>query len=210
MLKIPYVSAPRNACALACYTMVAQYYFPDVTFEEIAEISDWEEGYVVWGFKFWNWITEQGVRVTDYDLIDAEAWSNEGTAGLKRSLSEKEFTYIQTHTRDLETLSKEVASVLDNPLFIYHRQKPTMELLNQAITNGNPAEVVLDSHTLDRIDGFALHRVVVTDIDDETVTFHDPRENPRPHRRESLAHFEKSWLKAVAEPELCVYEKVER
>jgi hypothetical protein len=208
MLNIPYVGSSKNACALACYTMVAKYFFPDITFERIAQISDWHEGYVVWGFKFWLWIAEKGIKITDYDLIDTDLWIQDGVDGLRKNLSEKEFNYIYTHTKDLEALREDLKLINKHPNFTYHRQKPNMALLRTAIEAGNPAEVVLDSHTLDRIDGFALHRVVVTDMDDSFVTFHDPREIPQPYRKVSLEHFENSWLRAVKEPELCIYEKL--
>ncbi len=209
MLDIPYIGSPKNACALACYTMVAKYFFPETTFEQIAEISNWEPGYLVWGYKFWSWITHKGIKVTDYDLIDLESWVAEGRDGLKKSVSKKEFDYINSHTKDLNGLTQDIIKLDKNNNFVYHRQKPTMDLLYKEITNRNPAEVVLDSHTLDKKEGFALHRVVVTDIDDKEITFHDPRETPRPNRVEPVEDFENAWLQAVSEPELCIYSKVE-
>lgn len=162
---------------------------------------------VAWGFKFWVWIMNKGVTVTDYDLFDIKAWVAQGEKGLKQSMSEKEFEYIDKHTKDLHVLRKDVQKVSQHPNFTYHQQKPTLELLSQSILKGNPCEVVLDSHTLDRVEGFALHRVVVLDVTDSEIIFHDPREVPRPHRRESINHFQKAWLKAVDGPELCVYSK---
>jgi hypothetical protein len=205
MLKIPYVSNSGNACALACYTMVAKYFFPNVTFDEIAKISEWEPGYVVWAFKFWYWIMEKGIQVEDYDLIALEAWANEGIGGLKKSISKKEFEFYKKNTKDLEILTKDIQKVMSHKNFIYHQQKPEFYNLTKAFSEGGVCEVVLDSRTLDNRDGFSLHRVVVLDIADKEITFHDPREKPRPARQESVKLFEKAWLKAVSEPELCIY-----
>ena len=66
MKNIPYIQAPSNACALGCYTMTAKYFFPEVTFDQIAEISQWEEGYIVWAFKFWLWIMDKGIKITPH------------------------------------------------------------------------------------------------------------------------------------------------
>ena len=88
---IPYVGNPGSACALACYTMVSMYFFPNTNFEKIAKISRWKEGYVVWEMPFWNWIMEQGVNVTNYDLINFTAWAEQGTEGLKASVPENLF-----------------------------------------------------------------------------------------------------------------------
>ena len=57
MKQVPYIANPDDSgCALACYTMVAQYLLPSlhITFEQVAEIADWKSGYVVWGFPVWK------------------------------------------------------------------------------------------------------------------------------------------------------------
>ena len=86
MKQVPYHGNPGNACALACYTMVAQYLLPDmhITFEQLAKLADWKEGYVVWGFPAWKWLMDQGLYVVDYDVIDYEAWAKDGVSGLRK------------------------------------------------------------------------------------------------------------------------------
>jgi hypothetical protein len=208
MLNIPYVGSDRNACALACYTMVAKYFFPETTFEQVAKLSDWKPSYVVWAFKFWNWITKKGIMVTDYDLIGYRDWAENGAKALEDTMSENEFNFIYTHTKDLDALSEELRKLLKNKRFVYHRQRPTFEQLKQAVQEGKPCEVVLNSHVLDHRAGFALHRIVVVDINERQITFHDPRPEPRANRKETIEHFNKAWLKALDEPELCIYSKL--
>lgn len=207
MLDIHYISNPGNACALACYTMTAKYFFPEKTFKEIAKISNWEPGYVVWGFKFWLWIMDKGIRVTDYDLADLQKWSNEGMAGLRESISETEFNFLKNNTKDLESYSSDIKKVLNHPNFTYHRRKATFADLEEAFQKGAVCEVVLNPKTLNGKDGYGLHRVVVLDITDQEIIFHDPsKNNPKPKRRESRELFEKAWL-GINEPELCIYSK---
>jgi len=206
MLKIPYISAPENACALACYTMIAKYYFPKTTFEQIANISKWEPGYIVWSFNFWKWITDKGIQIADYDLIDYNGWVKGGIEEMKKSLPEKEFNFYKDNTKDITRLTNEIKIVLQQKNFIYHKQKPIFEDLREAIQKGSPCEVVLDSRTLNNKAGFSLHRVVVLDVDEKFVTFHDPSLKPR--RKEAIEHFSKAWLEAVEAPELCVYLKI--
>lgn len=207
MLKIPYISAPNNACALACYTMTAKYFFPEVTFDEIAKISDWTPNYVVWPFKFWKWIMDKGIKIADYDLIDYQGWANEGAIVLENSMSEKELNWLKNNSKDLEKIGKDIKEVLEHKNFTYLREKPTFEKLSEEASKGNVCEVVLDSRTLDKREGFSLHRVVITSINEDSITLHDPRENPLPNREESIEHFKNSWLVAVSDPELCIYTK---
>jgi hypothetical protein len=207
MLKIPYFKNQGNACALACYAMVAKYFFPETTFNEIAKISDWEPGYVVWGLKFWYWLMEKGIKIENYDLIDYEAWAKEGLVGLRKSISKKEFEYYQKNSKDLAGLSKYILKVINHKNFIYHRQKPSFNDLIKAFQEGAVCEVVLNSASLDKEKGLFLHRVVIVDINGKSITFHDPREKPRPARKESLELFKKAWLEDLSEPELCIYRK---
>lgn len=205
MLDIPYVSAPENACALACYTMVAQYFFPKTTFDEVAQIVGWDPGYIVWAFPFWLWMMDKGIKVRNHDLIALQQWADHGIEGLQNSVSAKEFQYYQQNTTDLAKVTKHIHKVLQHPHFIYQQQKPAFADLETALNLGAVCEVTLDSHTLDRIEGFELHRVVVLEVTETTVTFHDPRETPRPARQETREHFGKAWLESVSEPELCIY-----
>lgn len=207
MLEIPFVKNPGKACALACYTMTAKYFFPKTTFEEVAKISDWEPGYVVWAFKFWLWIMDKGIKVTDYDLIDYEKWVNNGLDGLRESIGDKNFKYIKGNTEDLGSYAADIKKVLNHPNFTYIKRKQTFPDLEEAFKKGTVCEVVLNPRVLDGEDGFSMHRVVVLDITDKDIIFHDPQKKvPRPARKESKELFEKAWL-GLDEPELCIYFK---
>lgn len=207
MLDVPYFGAPKNACALACYTMVAKYFFPETTFKQIAKISNWEPGFIVWAFKFWCWIMEKGIEVEDYDLIALRAWADEGIKGLRKSVSEKEFGFYKKNTKDLNELTEDIRKVMKHKNFTYYQQRPKFSDLLKAFNKGSVCEVVLDARTLDNGEGFSLHRIVILDVNEKNVTFHDPREKPQPARKETIELFRKSWLEAVSEPELCVYRK---
>jgi hypothetical protein len=207
MLKIPYEKNPGNACALACYTMTARYFFPESSFEQIAKISGWKPGFVIWPYKFWLWILDKGIKITDFDLIDAEAWANDGLEGLRKSISTREYEFYLANTKDIDSYSVDIKKVLAHPNFIYRRQKSEWEDLVHAVKSGGVCEAVLDARTLDKKEGFSLHRVVVPGVDNGYITFHDPRGEPCPARTEPIDLFRKAWLEVVDEPELCVYRR---
>lgn len=206
MLKAPYIKQPDPmSCALACYAMVAKHFFPQISFSEIAKISDWKPEYVIWSFKFWLWIMDKGITIEEYDVIDYKAWANEGLEGLRKSTSEKEFNYYINNSFDLESYSEDIKKILAHPNFTYHRIKPTFEMLKTAVKNGNICEVVVDARTLQGRDGFSLHRVVVLGADDNFVTFHDPGDKPNVKVAKDL--FVKAWLETVTDSELCIYKQ---
>ncbi len=207
---IPYIPSPDDySCALACHAMIANYFVPGTTINDVAQIVDWQKGYAVWAFRFWKWLIDHGVRITDFDLIDYEAWAKDGSKGLERSLSAQEFNWYKSATKDLDALSSDIAAVIHNPELTYKLQKPTWSDLLNAFERGALCEVVLDSRALDGVDGFELHRVVILEVNEDTVTFHDPRPEPKsiPSRSVPAILFRSAWLEAVSAPELCVYEK---
>jgi hypothetical protein len=108
MLNIPYEKNQGNACALACYTMTARYFFTESSFEQIAKISDWKPGFVIWPYKFWLWLLDKGIKITDFDLIDAEAWANDGLEGLRKSISAKEYEFYLANTKDIDSYSEDI------------------------------------------------------------------------------------------------------
>lgn len=206
---LPYVGSPENACALACYSMVAQYFFPEVTFADVARVSRWREGYVVWEMPFWNWIMEKGVTVTAYDQIDLEAWGREGTAGLKKSVPEQEFQFYAQNTYDLVAYAEDIRQLFNDPRFTYRRQNPVWGDLQRHVADDAVCTVVLNAAALDGEKGFTLHQVAILDITDTCVIFHDPRETgeERPARQETHQHFKHAWLERVESPSLCAYKK---
>lgn len=204
---IPYVGNPGSACALACCTMVSTYFFPETTFEKIARISRWKEGYVVWEMPFWNWIMEQGISVTNYDLIDFTAWAENGTRGLKTSVPKKEFTYYKEHTHDLESYTKDIQKMVVNPCFKQYQRNPTWSDLVTEFDRDAICTVVFNSAVLDGKEGFTLHQVVILDITDTEVIFHDSRGGGRemPKRHETHEHFCRAWLETTNAPSLTAY-----
>jgi hypothetical protein len=212
MLDIPFEKNRGNACALSSYAMVGRSFFPEITFKQIAEISDWHKGYLVWGFRFWLWIMDKGIKITNYDLIDLNAWAKNGIDILGEGISKEELEIYKNKTYKVEEYSEVIKKVLAHSNFIFKRERPTWEDLEKAFQRGAVCEVVLDCLTLDeqeKSDKISLHRVIVLDITDKEIVFHDPRTNkPRPKRKESIELFKKAWLERLNGPELCIYERI--
>lgn len=207
MQKVPYHDNPGNACALACYTMIAQYLLPDagVTFEQLGKIAGWRKGYVVWEFPVWQWLMGQGVHITDYDGIDYNAWAKEGVDGLRRSLPQKEFEWYEANTFDLNEVTAHIRSAFANKNLTFVHRKPTWEDVLAEYAKPGICDIVLNSCVLNNKDGFAAHRVVLIEITDKAVVFHDPNfDGSGAYRREPIAHFRKAF-ESIGSPALARY-----
>lgn len=207
LTDVPYEANPGNACALACYTMVARYLLPDenITFEKLGKIADYRPGYVVWGFAVWQFLMDRGVHISDIDLIDYDAWSREGTNGLARSVPAKEFNYYQEYTYDLEVESKNIQLVFHHQNFEYLRKQAIWSDVETEFRKPGICDLTLNSRVLKRRDGLAVHRVVLIDISNEYVVFHDPDGGCEgAYRREPLNHFRRSF-EALESAEIARY-----
>lgn len=187
--------------------MVAQYLLPDknITFEQLAKLADWKKGYAVWGFPARKWLMDQGVHMTDYDVIDYAAWAKDGVEGLRKSVSGKEFNYYEKATYDLGLESKRVNLMYNHPNFTYIRRKPTWSDVVSEFRKPGACDLTLDSRVLNRENGsgLKLHRVVILDITSDEVVFNDPNSaGDGVGRREPLKHFRSAFEKA---PELARY-----
>lgn len=196
MKQVPYHDNPGNACALACYTMVAQYLLPDqdITFEQLGKIAGWRKGYAVWEFSIWKWLMDRGVYITDYDVIDYDTWAKEGVTGLKSSVPAEEFAWYQKNTYDLNEVTPYLRQAITHPRFTSIHKKPTWDDVLAEYNKPGICDIVLNSRVLNRTEGFGAHRVVLIEITDTEVVFHDPNfDGSGKYRHEPVEHFRKAF-----------------
>lgn len=196
MKDVHYHHNPGNACALACYTMAAQYLLPNenITFEKLGKIADWHPGYVVWGFRAWKWMMDCGLFMINYDIIDYEAWAEDGISGFRKFHNAEELEYYETNTFDLEHESQLVPLMYDHPNFTYVRKQITFDDVIREHNLPGVCDVTLNMSVLYNLEGFVGHRVILLDITDSHVIFHDPnRDGSGKERKESRELFEKAF-----------------
>jgi len=203
MRDIPYHQSPaKNACAFACYLMTGQAMFPDMTPEQMKSMTGWEEGYVLWGMKYWLWLMDQGVRVTNIDTWDYDAVAQDGLDGLRRISTPEAYDFTVRNTRDITALLNDIRTCFAHPNFTYIRRAATIDDIADALDKNHLCEVVLDSRTLNEKDGYVPHRVVPLEMTDKEIVFHNPAapEDPAgPHRREKLSVFERALARTKGE-----------
>jgi len=210
-LDIPFVSNPGNGCALACYTMAAKHFFPETTFEQIAELSDWKPGYVVWGFRFRNWMLQQGFNVKHIENLDYNQWANEGIDGLRKAVPQHEFEYYMEHTYDLNLCVEQIQKMFSYDNFSFELRRPSWEDVLTSHNNNEVCTLTIDAAILDNKEGCLPHAIILLNIDaiKNEVTIHDPRgkKNARPHRKETIKQLCRSFENHDG-AELVTYKKI--
>ena len=210
MLDVPYVKSPaKNACALACHLMVAKTFFPETTTEELKSVLRWRDGYIVWSFPFWLWLAGKGLHIKDSDTVPYREWATEGFEVLQNTFSAETMNYWRKNTLDLDGYRDDIRRLFSLENFIYHQQAPEIDDVRKALVGKAVCEVTLGSNALNNEPGgLAIHRIVVLEVTDKQIIFHDPAtpaDEDRPRRVESIDTFMKAWPKEIRE--LCVYEK---
>lgn len=206
--NVPYLGNPTNIfCALSCYTMIGQYLLPsaNITFEMFGELADYRPGYVVWAYPIWKWLMDHGIYIHDQDVSNKDAWIKQGVVGLQNSVSEKEFEFYQKNTYSLEDVTNQLKLVSNHPNFLYTQKKVTWDNIVEEFNKPGICDLTLDGKFLSRKEGFSVHRVVLLDISDNTVVFHNPRvDNNGAFQEEPLGHFRES-VERLSGPEICRY-----
>lgn len=209
MRQVPYHGNPGNACALACYPMVAQYLLPDahITFEQLGVIAKWHPGYVIWAPPVYQWLMEQGICIADYDAIDYRAWAAEGVEGLKKSIPPKEFQWYQENTYDLDEVTRSLTQALRHSNFTSVHRKPSWGDVVAEYRKPGICDLVLNLNALNGQPGFVSHRVVLIQLSENQVVFHDPNaDGSGAYRHEPLKHFQ-TVFESIESSELVRYSR---
>lgn len=207
-LNIPFVQNPGNACALSCLTMVASYFFPDrYSFEDIGRVAKYQKGYVVWEFPFFRWFLEKGGHISFWDDIDYHTWIESGFEGLANILPQKEFSYFQKVTFDPNALTLDIRETIQHKNFSFLKHKPCLNDLKKQMHKGALCSVVLNGNALIKRDGLELHQVLVLDITNTEIIFHNPFSGPfaQAAQKESIDFFCKAWLTATECPAMTAF-----
>ena len=208
MKIVPYEKNRGSSCALSCYTMAARYLWPekDITFDKLAEIAGYVNGYCVWGFPVWRWMIEQGAEIVDIDVIDYEAWAKEGLEGFMKSVSPKNFEWFASHSFDIEKDTKNLQKLFGNPRFSFVKKVANWDDVVREFAKPGICDVTIDARVLNGAEGYSLHRVLLLDITDNEVVFHDPDiEDTGANRRAKLESFRKAFLAVPDGAEICRY-----
>jgi len=187
--------------------MVGQYLLPDagITFEMFGELADYKPGYVVWAYPVWKWMLDHGVHIIDQDISGQEEWSKEGVEGLRRSVSKKEFEYYKMNTYDLEAVTKQLQLVAEHPNFKSTQKRLSWDDIVEEFNKPGICDITLDGKFLSHKPDFSVHRVVLLDITDNEVTFHNPRvDNGGAFQKETINHF-RAAIEKLSGPEVCRY-----
>lgn len=94
---------------------------------------------------------------------------------------------------------------LDHANFTLNHRKPTWRDVQAEYAKPGICDIVLNSQVLNHKTGFAAHRIVLIEMTNTEVVFHDPNyEGTGAYRREPIEHFKRAF-ESMESPALARY-----
>jgi hypothetical protein len=190
---VPFFANPDDThCFQAALRMVATRFRPqlDCSWELLEVVTGKVEGVGTWPFAGYTWLREQGLDVTNVELMDNARFAAEGETYLAE-LFGPELAAAGARGADLARVQREAAVFVDRV-----RQEtriPTADDLRRAIESGGLVICNVNSRALNGREGYLGHFVVVKGFDGEGLVIHDPGPPATANRKVGFELFEKAW-----------------
>ncbi len=198
MKKIPFYKnlKDNNHCLQACLKMVLHYYLPNknYSFKELDKISKHKKNKWTWQGSSLLFLSKLGFDVVNIENLDYKKFAVKGDDYLKKIWSDEVFE-TQNKYSDLKQ-EKEVAKQMVNSDKINLLNRDAN--INDVDNYFNKDYLVLVSVNpcvFENKKCYWSHIVLVTDINDNWVTFHDVGLPAIENRKISRAKFEKAMTK---------------
>jgi len=197
-LEIPFYSSfavPGHPLGVHCVEtslrMILGYFEPSESYniEDLEKISGKQPGKGSWSFRWSLWFVEHGYEVKHYTIFDFNAFIKSGVDYIRQEYGD-DVANFQEQTSDVEGARK-LAKDYVAKINIVHK-KPTIDDIRSEMSRGFVVKPMVNSMVLNDKEGYEGHSVVVLDIDDSHIRFHDPGLPAFKDRRMRHARFQEA------------------
>jgi len=196
MLKsVPFYSnTPDDThCVQAAFRSILKYFLPDRDFSwaELEEMSAKVPDMSTWPAQMLLNLNKMGFEITLMEGFDANQFIKNGEAYLKKEFGQEAAEW-QIANSDIKQERRLYQDLLDSDV-TYENLVPELSDIKRYLDQDYLVKVTLNSKRLNHKSGYVGHSVVVYDIDEQKLVFHDPGLPAMESRVERLADFEAAW-----------------
>jgi hypothetical protein len=149
---------------------------------------------------------EQGAHITDYDVIDYNAWAREGLDGYRKSVSPENFRRITDLTYNINKDTEDLRKLYNTPNFKFIKKRLAWNDVVRNFQKPGICDLTINIKLLDNSRSSNNHRVILLDITTDEVVFHDSDNKfSGANRREPLGKFVEAFESVPDGAELCRY-----
>jgi hypothetical protein len=193
--EIPFYSnTPSNLqCFQASFRMVLKYFLPDREFswEELDALSARLPGRATWPQQMLLNLHKMNFDVEMIEGFDGPAFIEEGEAYLKRTFG-KEAAAWQVAHGNIPAEQKIYKELLATDVHV-EKRLPNLDEMQYFLDRGYLIVCTVNSRRLNQTPGYVGHAVVIYDINDTSVTLHDPGLPARKARQLTRQAFTEAW-----------------
>ncbi len=198
MKKIPFYSnlKDNNHCLQACLKMVLRYYFPEknYSYEKLNKITKHIKGMWTWQGASLIAFAKMGFDVINIENLNYKKFAKDGKNYLKK-IWNKEVFEIQNRYSDLKQEKKIAQKLIKNDNIKLLNRETTIKDVENYFDRDYLVLVSVNSCVFENKKCYWSHIVLVTDIDDKWVTFHDVGLPAIKNRKISKKKFKKAMTK---------------
>jgi hypothetical protein len=190
---VPFVANPdATHCYQASLRMVLRYFRPrlDRSWAALDAITGKVDGFGTWPFAGLTWLQEQGLHVTNVELMDNARFAAEGRAYIGELVSPE---FAESLDRGLDLSAVQAQAAVFAATVRCEVRMPTLDDVRRALETGALAICNVNSRALNGREGYSGHFVVATGFDANALIVHDPGPPGEANRRVSFEAFEKAW-----------------
>lgn len=188
-----YSNTPDDThCFQAALKMILKYFLPtqDFSWKQIDKITAKKEGLWTWPFAGMLWLHAQGFQVINQEVFDYQRFVQEKNTYLIDFYG-KEVGKAQIGHSDVNQEAAFAKELLKGGILKDHL--PTLEDIQQLVIDNYLLICNVNSCALSNKQGYVGHFIVVKEVDDQYVYFHDPGLPPLKDRRVPIATFMHAW-----------------
>lgn len=193
-IDIPFYSNTEDNthCFQAGLRMVMKYFWPEeeYTWDELDRITAKVEGLWTWPTAGILWLLNRGMEVQMIDPADYKAFVQRGGDYLIE-LYGKEVGEEQIKQSDISQEQKLVEELLRKIKIV--KKIPQVEDIKKLLEKDYLVACNVNACTLDGVQGYVGHFVIVKGYQDNNLIMHDPGLPPRPNRVVNFVTFEEAW-----------------
>ena len=198
MRKIPFYSnlKDNNHCLQACLKMVLKYYFPNknYSFGKLDKMTMHVKGMWTWQSASLLALAEIGFEVINIENLDYKKFAKNGDKYLKKIWTEEVFS-IQNKYSDLKQEQKIAGKMVESEKIKLVNRDVNFSDLENYFKKDYLVLVSVNPCVFENKKCYWSHIVLVTDINEKWVTFHDTGLPAIKNRKISRKKFEKAMTK---------------
>lgn len=169
--------------------MILGFFEPNKKYsvEDLEMITGKQPEKATWEMLWSIWFVNHGYKVKHYTTFDYGAFQSKGVEYIRETYGDDAANW-QAENSDLNEARGLVAEYLEKVEVI--NKHPTIADIRNALEDGHMVKVGVNQRMLNDEEGYIGHSVVVTNVNDEGIWFHDPGLPAYENKKMNLKQFQ--------------------